>query len=84
MLTDILFALSITLLIEPILVSILKKVDYKLFISAFVVNLILNPLMNILLNVLNQDHYYVYLAIFEFSTIILETLIIFIIQVNMA
>lgn len=82
MFIDILFALSITLLVEPIIIYLSNLKDYKLFIISFLSNLILNPFMNIALIYLNHDHYYIYLAIFEFSTVILETLIIFFINKN--
>ena len=77
---DILFALSITLLIEPIIISALKRFDMKLFITSFGLNIVLNISMNFLLLVLNRDHYYVYLTIFEIATVVIETLIIFMIN----
>ena len=80
MVLNVLFALSITLMIEPIIVSSMKKFDMKLFITSFGLNVILNATMNCLLIALNQDHYYVYLAIFEFATVIIETLMIFMIN----
>ena len=80
MVLDILFALSITLMIEPIIVSAMKRFNMKLFITSLGLNIILNVTMNLLLYALNQDHYYVYLAIFEFATVIIETLMIFMIN----
>ena len=46
MFIDILFALSITLLVEPIIIYLSNLKDYKLFIISFLSNLILNPLKN--------------------------------------
>ena len=80
MFLDLLFALSITLMIEPIIISSMKKFDLKLFITSLGLNIVLNTTMNFLLIILNQDHYYVYLAIFEFATVIIETLMIFMIN----
>lgn len=80
MFLDLLFALSITLMIEPIIISSMRKFDLKLFITSLGLNIVLNTTMNFLLIILNQDHYYVYLAIFEFATVIIETLMIFMIN----
>lgn len=80
MFLDLLFALSITLMIEPIIISSMRKFDLKLFITSLGLNIVLNATMNFLLIILNQDHYYVYLAIFEFATVIIETLMIFMIN----
>ena len=80
MVLNVLFALSITLMIEPIIVSSMKKFNMKLFITSLGLNIVLNTAMNCLLIALNQDHYYVYLAIFEFATVIIETLMIFMIN----
>ncbi|MCR5078558.1 MAG: hypothetical protein K6B65_01360 [Bacilli bacterium] len=76
---DILFALSITLLIEPIAVYFVFKMEGKAFILSFLYNLLLNPAMNLVLPLLNQDRYYLYLTLFEIATFLLEALLLFLI-----
>lgn len=79
-LENILFAMSLTLLIEPFLLWIVSKRNNKIFFTTFTMNSITNPTMNILLYLVSPNEYYVYLFIFEICTVILETLIIFIIN----
>ena len=74
---NILLPLSITLALETGIYMILKHKDLKLFIAVTVMNLILNPAMNIvLLNIANQ-YYWLFLSIFEVSTVLIESLIVF-------
>ncbi len=73
---DILYALSITLLMEPLLVSAFFKMDKKAFIISFISNLILNPSMNLALGYIDPDFYYMSLTLFEIMTVIIETLIL--------
>ena len=75
---DIIFSLSVTLLIEPSLIWLLTKGNHKTFITSFASNVFLNVGMNVLLlYVVDKQYYYLFLTIFEISTVILETLIIF-------
>lgn len=71
------FPLSITLLFEPIIVSLIKKFDFKLFLSATLINIILNPLMNsIIYHIKDGFTYYLVLSCFEILTVFIETILI--------
>ena len=77
---EILFALSITLLIEPLICALMDKFNCKVFVTSSAANIILNVLMNvILLNTKNYDVYVKILVSFEIATIFIEALAIWLI-----
>lgn len=78
MILSLLFPLSITLLIEPLVSSLSKRFSFFVMITSFVVNLFSNLSMNIVLS-FQQDVtiYNIILYSWEIGTVILETLIIF-------
>ena len=75
--TDILFALSITLLLEPFLVSVFFRFDKKAFVISYLSNIVLNPAMNLILGQINREYYYMSLTLFEIATILIEAIILF-------
>lgn len=81
MILSLLFPLSITLLIEPLVSSLSKRFSFFVMITSFVVNLFSNLSMNIVLS-FQQDVtiYNIILYSWEIGTVILETLIIFFIN----
>ena len=76
---SILFSLAITLFIETGIYMILKHSDIKFLLVVSLMNLILNPTMNILFSLLIPDEktYWVALVIAEVSTVLIESLIVF-------
>ena len=74
---NILFPLSITLMIETGIYMIIKHRDMKLFIVVSLLNLILNPLMNVLLSwCIKEEYYWLFLSVFEIFTTLIESLVI--------
>lgn len=76
MLLNILLPLSITLMIEPFVCSLIKKFDFKIFLTSAISNVFLNVGMNLLLLIAKNESYYIILGSFEVATVILEVLII--------
>ena len=74
---NILFPLSITLMIETGIYMIIKHRDMKLFIVVSLLNLVLNPLMNVLLSwCIKEEYYWLFLSVFEIFTTLIESLVI--------
>ncbi len=80
MVLDLLYALSITLLVEPIIVSSMKRLDPKLFLSAYFLNVLTNLTMNGSLLFIDPLNYWLALPLFEAGTLVLETLVIVLIN----
>lgn len=75
--TTILLPLSITLAIEPIIFSLIRKFNFKIFVVATISNLVLNTLMNaIYTSITNYSFAESFLSFFEFLTLFIEPLII--------
>ena len=80
---NILFPLSITLMIETGIYMIIKHRDMKLFIVVSLLNLILNPLMNVLLSwCIKEEYYWLFLSVFEIFTTLIESLVIWVLIKN--
>ena len=75
--SDILFALSITLFLEPFLVSVFFRFDKKAFVISYLSNIVLNPTMNLILGQISREYYYMSLTLFEIATILIEAIILF-------
>lgn len=76
----IIFALALTIALEGWVYNFLKPWNLKLFLVTMVMNSILNVAMNLVLtNLINPANYYYFLALFEVLTIVIETLILFLI-----
>ena len=77
MLLDILFPLSITLLLEPLIFSLIKKFDFKVFLVSSIANLVLNTTMNVIIHfILEKRIYALFLFNYEIATIFVEALIV--------
>lgn len=76
----IIFALALTIALEGWIYNFLKPWSLKLFLVTMVMNSILNVAMNLILtNLINPANYYYFLALFEVLTIVIETLVLFLI-----
>lgn len=74
---DILLALSITLMVELLIISLFFFKDIKVFISLSLANIVLNLTMNLLIRLMSNDFaYYLFLVLFEIGTVIVEALVL--------
>ena len=74
---DILLALSITLMVELLIISLFFFKDIKVFISLSLANIALNLTMNLLIRLMSNDFaYYLFLVLFEIGTVIVEALVL--------
>ena len=77
---NIILPLSITLAFETGIYMILKHRDIKLFIVVSLLNLILNPVMNLTLaSIDNKVIYTIVLCSSEIATILIESLVIYLV-----
>lgn len=73
----VLVALSTTLMIEPIVFSLINKFDLKIFLISTASNIVLNTTMNVLyMKVIGPDAAGVFLFYFEIFTTFAEALLI--------
>lgn len=76
----IVFAAALTIALEGWIYNFLKPWSLKLFLITMLMNAILNSAMNlILINLIDASYYYYFLALFEVLTVIIETLVLFLI-----
>lgn len=74
---DILLALSITLMVELLIISLFFFKDIKVFISLSLANIVLNLTMNLLIRLMSNDFaYYLFLVLFEIGTVVVEALVL--------
>lgn len=74
---DILLALSITLMVELLIISLFFFKDIKVFISLSLANIVLNLTMNLLIRLTSNDFaYYLFLVLFEIGTVVVEALVL--------
>ena len=74
---NIIFPLAITMAFETPIYMLIKRRDMKLFLIFSLLNLILNPLMNIALMGIEGNDYYIFLAILEITTVLIESAVIY-------
>ena len=74
---NIVFALFITLGVELLITSLFFFKDIKVLISLTIANVILNLAMNMTIGVMpNETAYYIYLAVFEVFTTLVESIVL--------